>query len=177
MAAEMVTPQPTRLPKPLANEIETEFVARQKAKIQRSQAENPARRPVPINPDAYRAFSDHLKSSKRVVALIGAGLSAASGVNTFSGLGAFWRDITVRRLASDTTFKEDPCLVWWHDAARRSEALKAQPNPGHYAIAELAKKLGDGMLTVCQNIDGWFYPPPTLPKVFFFFFSLLISPG
>lgn len=33
-------------------------------------------------------------------------------------------------------------------------ALKAKPNPAHYALAALAKKIGDGFQTLSQNVDG-----------------------
>jgi len=37
-------------------------------------------------------FGEVLKSSKRVLALCGAGLSAASGLDTFRGAGGMWRN-------------------------------------------------------------------------------------
>lgn len=36
---------------------------------------------------------------------------------------------------------------------RRHKALQAQPNPAHYALAELARKM-PGFLTLSQNVDG-----------------------
>lgn len=37
-------------------------------------------------------------------------------------------------------------------------ALKAKPNPAHYALATLAKKMGDGFQTLSQNVDGKWAP-------------------
>lgn len=34
-------------------------------------------------------------------------------------------------------------------------ALKAKPNPAHYALAELARKR-EGFITLSQNVDGTF---------------------
>jgi NAD-dependent SIR2 family protein deacetylase len=39
---------------------------------------------------------------------------------------------------------------------RRHKALQAKPNPGHYALTELAKKVPD-FITLTQNVDGRFY--------------------
>jgi NAD-dependent SIR2 family protein deacetylase len=36
---------------------------------------------------------------------------------------------------------------------RRHKALQAKPNPGHYALTELAKKVPD-FITLTQNVDG-----------------------
>jgi len=39
---------------------------------------------------------------------------------------------------------------------RRHKALQAKPNPGHYALTELAKKIPD-FITLTQNVDGKLY--------------------
>jgi NAD-dependent SIR2 family protein deacetylase len=36
---------------------------------------------------------------------------------------------------------------------RRHKALQAKPNPGHYALTELAKKVPD-FINLTQNVDG-----------------------
>ncbi|KAK6949818.1 hypothetical protein Daesc_008139 [Daldinia eschscholtzii] len=98
-------------------------------------------------------FRELLKSSNRVLALCGAGLSAASGLPTFRGAGGLWRNHEPTSLATPTAFKRDPALVWLFYAWRRHMALKANPNRGHYALAELAKKKDD-FLCLTQNVDG-----------------------
>ena len=45
-------------------------------------------------------FHVHLKKSKRVLALCGAGLSAASGLPTFRGAGGLWRTHDATSLAT-----------------------------------------------------------------------------
>jgi len=42
--------------------------------------------------DSYTSFVTHLQSSTRILALLGAGLSAASAIPTFRGPGGFWRE-------------------------------------------------------------------------------------
>lgn len=102
-----------------------------------------------------KAFQQHLQSSRRVMALVGAGLSAASGLPTFRGPGGLWRRFDAMELATPEAFDLDPGLVWQFYSARRRAALRADPNNGHYALAELAKCWGPHrLLTVTQNVDG-----------------------
>lgn len=105
---------------------------------------------------SIQEFQTLLASSNRVLALCGAGLSAASGLPTFRGAGGLWRNHEPTSLATPDAFEEDPALVWLFYAWRRHMALTAQPNAGHYALAELAKKKGDDFLCLTQNVDGKF---------------------
>lgn len=98
-------------------------------------------------------FQDLIKSSNRIVALCGAGLSAASGLPTFRGAGGLWRNHEPTSLATPEAFEEDPGLVWLFYAWRRHMCLKAQPNEGHRALVELAKKKED-FICLTQNVDG-----------------------
>ncbi|RYP75511.1 hypothetical protein DL771_002396 [Monosporascus sp. 5C6A] len=98
-------------------------------------------------------FRELVNSSTRILALCGAGLSAASGLPTFRGAGGLWRNHQPTSLATPEAFEADPALVWLFYAWRRHMALKARPNRGHYALAELAKKK-DGFLCLTQNVDG-----------------------
>ncbi|CAJ2506709.1 Uu.00g078950.m01.CDS01 [Anthostomella pinea] len=94
-----------------------------------------------------------LESSTRILALCGAGLSAASGLPTFRGAGGLWRNHEPTSLATPDAFEDDPVLVSLFYAWRKHMALKAQPNAGHFALAELAKRR-EGFLCLTQNVDG-----------------------
>jgi NAD-dependent deacetylase len=56
------------------------------------------------------------------------------------------------KLATIDAFYEDPKLVWEWYQDRRKNILKASPNPGHNAIAELEKH--KEVIVLTQNIDG-----------------------
>lgn len=99
------------------------------------------------------AFHDVLRSSKRILALCGAGLSASSGLPTFRGAGGLWRNHEATSLATMDAFEDDPGLVWTFYAYRRHMCLRAEPNPAHYALAALAKKNKD-FLCLTQNVDS-----------------------
>lgn len=100
-----------------------------------------------------QSFSAYLKGCKRIVALLGAGISAASGLPTFRGAGGFWRTYDAVDLATPEAFEAHPDLVWQFYGFRRHMALKAQPNAAHYALAELARRNKEFM-TLTQNVDG-----------------------
>lgn len=108
---------------------------------------------VPVPEDELATFTEHLKSSTRMLALLGAGLSAASGLPTFRGVGGYWRNHDATRLATPEAFEHSPGLVWQFYSYRRHMALKAQPNPAHYALAQLSEKK-PGFLAISQNVDG-----------------------
>ncbi|KAK9450305.1 NAD-dependent deacetylase [Limtongia smithiae] len=105
--------------------------------------------------DAARLASFHtaLRASRRVLALIGAGLSASSGLPTFRGQGGLWRSHDAIELATPEAFLADPGLVWQFYSARRATALAAQPNPAHYALADFATRRGRNFLALTQNVD------------------------
>lgn len=92
--------------------------------------------------------------ARRVVVLTGAGVSRESGIPTFrEAQTGLWADYDPERLATPQGFLADPAFVWrWYDW-RRSMLAAVQPNPGHYAIAELQDLVAD-VVVVTQNIDG-----------------------
>ncbi|KAB8219420.1 DHS-like NAD/FAD-binding domain-containing protein [Aspergillus novoparasiticus] len=100
-----------------------------------------------------RTFSEYLKGCKRILALLGAGISASSGLPTFRGAGGLWRTYDATDLATPEAFEANPDLVWQFYNYRRHMALKAQPNRAHYALAELAKR-NKNFITLSQNVDG-----------------------
>jgi NAD-dependent deacetylase len=94
-----------------------------------------------------------LASAGSIAALTGAGISAESGIPTFRGAGGLWREYRAEDLATPEAFARDPKLVWeWYDW-RRGVIAGAQPNAGHRALAELARRSPKFTL-VTQNVDG-----------------------
>ncbi|KAJ6160753.1 SIR2 family histone deacetylase [Penicillium chermesinum] len=122
-----------------------------------SAARNAALSKIP--PADLQSFSEYLKSCRRIMALLGAGLSASSGLPTFRGAGGLWRSFDATSLATPEAFQRDPGLVWQFYSYRRHMSLHAEPNKAHYALAELSRKNND-FLTLSQNVDGMhnFFP-------------------
>jgi NAD-dependent deacetylase len=94
-----------------------------------------------------------LKEAHSVAVLTGAGVSAESGVPTFRGPGGLWKQYRPEDLATPGAFARDPKLIWeWYDW-RRGRITETQPNPGHYALAEMEKRIPRFTL-ITQNVDG-----------------------
>lgn len=87
------------------------------------------------------------------MALTGAGISAESGIPTFRGAGGLWRQYRAEDLATPEAFARNPKLVWeWYDW-RRGIIAAAEPNAGHRALAEFARRWQKFRL-ITQNVDG-----------------------
>ncbi|KAF2651183.1 SIR2 family histone deacetylase [Lophiostoma macrostomum CBS 122681] len=109
-----------------------------------------------LRPRASRSlssFQDHIITSRRILALLGAGLSASSGLPTFRGAGGLWKTHDVKALSTPAAFDADPALVWTFYLERIKAAQEAKPNAAHVALTELARKK-EGFLAVNMNIDG-----------------------
>lgn len=127
-----------------------------------------------------RIFHKQLGQSRRVLAILGAGLGVASGLPTFRGTGGLWRNHDAVELATPEAFQDNPQLVWEFYNARRHAALGAMPNSGHYALSRLAKKWNsDKFLTLSQNVDGLCdragYPKESLVNLHGDLFTLLCT--
>lgn len=112
-------------------------------------------KPSVVPKNDLESFQEHLNKSTRILALLGAGLSASSGLPTFRGAGGLWRTHDATSLATPEAFQRDPGLVWQFYSYRRHMALGVKPNPAHYALAELAKR--KNFLTLSQNVDGEYF--------------------
>lgn len=95
-----------------------------------------------------------LKSAKQICVLTGAGVSAESGVPTFRASDGLWEGHSIQDVATPEGWRRDPQLVWDFYHARRAKAGSVQPNPGHFALAQIEKQFGDRFTLVTQNVDG-----------------------
>jgi len=87
--------------------------------------------------DLSNELIEIIRKSKDVVVLTGAGVSAESGVSTFRDPEGLWTKFNPMELASMDGFMSNPNLVWeWYNY-RRKVVNEVEPNPGHYAIAEM----------------------------------------
>lgn len=95
-----------------------------------------------------------LRGSRHALILTGSGISAESGVPTFrDAQTGLWARFRPEELATPEAFETDPRLVWRWYAWRRELIERAEPNPGHLAIAALAELL-PAVTVITQNVDG-----------------------
>ena len=95
-----------------------------------------------------------LQQANHVAILTGAGTSAESGVPTFrEAQTGLWAQYNPEELATPQAFQRNPQLVWeWYEW-RRGLVAKAEPNPGHHALAALAQHVPQ-LTLITQNVDG-----------------------
>nr|WP_298125866.1 NAD-dependent deacylase [uncultured Pseudoxanthomonas sp.] len=93
-----------------------------------------------------------IDSGGHICVLTGAGMSAESGIPTFRGShDSLWSRFDPMRLATAGAWREDPALVWGWYRWRMQLVREAQPNAGHRALAELARRVPLWLVT--QNVD------------------------
>ncbi len=93
-----------------------------------------------------------------VVALTGAGVSAASGIPTFRGKEGYWtvgsKNYHPQELATFDTFNRMPVDVWRWYLHRRTVCRSAEPNAAHRALVTLDQCLQQRFVLITQNVDG-----------------------
>ncbi len=95
-----------------------------------------------------------LRDARHLMVLTGSGVSVNSGIPTFREAGTgLWARFRPEDLATPEAFARDPALVSaWYEW-RRDLIKSANPNPAHFAIAELPALIPQVTL-VTQNVDG-----------------------
>ena len=114
---------------------------------------------MPLTDDLDRA-AEILVRARHVVALTGAGMSVESGIPPFRGPGGLWTKHGEPPMNGYQRFLADPAAAW-RDRLSPSGPMRelwdtlqaAQPNPGHYALAQL-ETLGLLRCLITQNVDN-----------------------
>lgn len=100
------------------------------------------------------ALIKKLRSTKHLAVLTGAGTSSESGVPTFrEAQTGLWEQYNPQELATRQAFKNNPQLVWDWYQWRRKLIIEADPNPGHFALAEM-QTISQQFTLITQNVDG-----------------------
>ena len=95
-----------------------------------------------------------LRRAGSVAVLTGAGISAESGVPTFrQAQTGLWARYDPQQLATPQAFRRQPQLVWDWYAWRRGLVAGVEPNPGHFALAEMERRVNRFTL-ITQNVDS-----------------------
>jgi NAD-dependent deacetylase len=97
--------------------------------------------------------AEMLAASRHAVVLTGAGHSTASGIPDFrSPDTGLWQQVDPMEVASIYGFQRNPKAFYDWIRPLAKLMLEAQPNPAHYALAEM-EELGVLKTVITQNID------------------------
>jgi NAD-dependent deacetylase len=97
--------------------------------------------------------ADMLAQSQHAVVLTGAGHSTPSGIPDFRSPGSgLWEHVEPMEVASIYGFQRDPKAFYAWIRPLVKQMMEAQPNPAHYALAEL-EEMGVLKAVITQNID------------------------
>lgn len=113
--------------------------------------------------ELIRRAARDLQQSRYAVALTGAGISTESGIPDFRGPRGIWttnKEAEAKAYQRYELFLKDPRAYWeemlgfqGRQGSFYEEIRKANPNPGHLALARL-EALGIVKCIITQNIDG-----------------------
>ena len=95
-----------------------------------------------------------IADARKLVVFTGAGISTESGIPDFRSPGGIWsrfdpEDFTYQKFVSDPEARRKQ----WRMLGEGHLTTNAQPNPAHYAIAEL-DRLGKLDCVITQNVDN-----------------------
>jgi len=109
--------------------------------------------------DAFDVAAAALARARRVLVLTGAGMSAASGLPTYRGIGGLYNDMVIdegmpiEEILHAYTFARDPALTWKYIAQIERACRGGKPNAGHYLLARWDDRFE--LHVVTQNVDGF----------------------
>ena len=102
--------------------------------------------------DAAIVISNTIIAKGYGAALTGAGISKESGIPTFRDKDGLWSKFKPEEFATPEALFKHPKKVWEWYKGRYFDVLKAKPNKGHLALAELGSLL-KLFFVITQNID------------------------
>ena len=115
-----------------------------------------------LDKNVLTVTAEAVAGAQHVVALVGAGLSAESGIPTFRGPGGLWTKLGEPAMNGYDDFVKNPAEWWRKNLDQQSEPERtkfrkaiddAKPNPGHFALAQL-EAIGVLKHQITQNVDN-----------------------
>ncbi len=99
-----------------------------------------------------------LQHTRKITFLVGAGISAESGIPTFRGKDGFWtdgsRNFTPQEMGTKKMFDLSFNKVWSWYLYRISICNQAKPNLSHIELSNIEKMIPSRFALISQNVDG-----------------------
>ena len=109
-------------------------------------------------------LQSQLQGKRKITFLVGAGLSAESGIPTFRDADGFWtigsKNYTPQEMGTLQMFNVNAHQVWNWYLYRIHLCQQARPNPGHFALANIQQLIPDRFALISQNVDGLHFQTP-----------------
>jgi NAD-dependent deacetylase len=105
--------------------------------------------------EAIEEVAGYIRGSERIAVLTGAGISTESGIPDFRGPNGVWttRPETMKLVNLEDNVRDPQVRVAAWQERMHHPAWIAQPNEGHFALADLERR-GTLLALMTQNIDG-----------------------
>ncbi|MCE3226893.1 MAG: iron dicitrate transport regulator FecR [Bacteroidetes bacterium] len=111
-----------------------------------------------IDPKITERLKFCIERDKKISFLVGAGISADSGIPTFRGKDGYWvsgsKNYKAQEIGTYNMFSLASQEVWKWFLYRKAITSKAEPNPGHFMLKEIEDLLQDNFALISQNIDS-----------------------
>jgi len=103
--------------------------------------------------DLYQQAAEQILQSHSAVALTGAGISVESGIPDFRSPQGLWSKYDPMEFGHIESFRTNPARVWRMLLEMDALLEQAQPNPAHFALADLEAR-GLLKVVITQNVDS-----------------------
>ncbi len=119
----------------------------------------PASDSNPADPGTIAAVADLIAGSEGVLFITGAGISVASGLPTYRGIGGLYEGketedgMPIEVALSGQMLRERPDVAWKYLWQIADAVRGAKPNRGHEVIVEMERRKPESWV-LTQNVDG-----------------------
>lgn len=111
-----------------------------------------------INDEIKKQLKFCLKHNRKISFLVGAGISAESGIPTFRGKDGYWtldsKNYEAQEIGTKRFFNIASHEVLKFYLYRKSITEYAKPNKSHYMLKEIEELIPDQFALISQNVDS-----------------------
>jgi NAD-dependent deacetylase len=111
-----------------------------------------------LSQELIQKIDEFVAGNKLLTFLVGAGLSAESGIPTFRDANGFWtigsKNYTPQEMGTLKLFNVRAYELWQWYLYRIGICEQAYPNQGHYSLVDFEQFFAERFWLISQNVDG-----------------------